>query len=297
MNKNTLIILGGALFVAIFAALLVQSGLSSGDKEEAVAEVQEKVLVLIASKDIPVGVEVTGSNMTWKEWPKETAFDAAILRKGDQSPSDAIKGRALRTIEAGEPITSASIVKETRGNFVAAALGPGMRGFAISVSAETAAGGFVLPGDYVDVILTHRVRIGNDDVAQAVAAPIVSSNAAETIVKAVKVLAIDQEATPTEDAKKARTITLEVTPKQSEVLALANAMGDLSVSLRKLGENELTGEKEVSETTTDNRTSKVLKEIQDATEQAPNLEDAQVRLYSGNQSSNVNVRLPAKGNN
>lgn len=297
MNKNMVVILGGALFVAIFAALLVQSGLSPKEEPE-VVEIK-KVEVLVASKDITVGTQLGGSNLRWREWPEETSFAGAILRQGDQDAEEALTGRALRNIDEGEPVTRSSVVKETRGNFVAAALEDGMRAFAIKVSADTAAGGFISPGDYVDVILTHRITLPNDERARELAQQIITETASETIVRAVKVLAIDQESKPTEEAVKVRTITLQVTPDQAESLALGGEMGKLSLSLRKLGEKEV-GEAEVKRLTpfvTDNSASRVLQKVVGVVDSPSATDGAEVRLYSGNQAENVQVRVPNKDQN
>ncbi len=289
MNKNMIIVLGGALFVAILAALLVQSGLSSGDKEPQEVVEKDTVEVLVAARDIGVGVELGQANLTWKDWPKENAFSGAIVRQNEQDAADALSGRALRPIDQGEPIIRASIVKETRGNFVAASLEPGMRAFAIRVSAETAVGGFVSPGDYVDVIMTHRVKLPTDREEKKLASRIVSETASETIVQAVKVLGVDQEKKPTDEASKFRTITLQVSPKQAEKIALGAAMGDLSVSLRKIGDTTPT-QQEQKAFVTDNETSRVMREIMGSVDSPGTTGEPEVRVYMGNQPMNIKVR-------
>ena len=287
MNRNMMIVLGGALFVAIFAALLVQSGISSKPEEpkEEIATIE----VLVASKDIGVGSEVTSSNMSWKTYREESRFPGAIVRRGEQDVSDALKGRALIQIEEGTPITKSSVVAQTRGNFVAASLEDGKRAFAIKATAETAAGGFISPGDYVDVLMTHRVSIQLDGASREELLKIVSQNASQTIVKNAKVLAIDQESKPTEDAKKVRTVTLEVTPKQAEVLALGGAMGELSVAVRRTGDVSDDKERE-GQVTTDAQVSNVIQELLKASDAPDQSLPSQVRLYSGNTIQNIAVR-------
>lgn len=290
MNKNMIIILGGALFVAIFAALLVQSGLSSAPEAEPVKKIQ----ILVASENITVGTKVGSGNLAWREWPEETNFPGAIIREEGQSASDALEGRAIRTIEKGEPITNASVIRETRGNFIAASLDEGMRAFAIKVDAETAVGGFISPGDFVDVILTHKVRLPRDEDAREAAERVISESASETIVRAVKVLAIDQENKPTDEAIKFKTVTLQVTPDDAEKLALGNEMGDLSVSLRKLGETDTKDERK-QPFVTDNAASKVIQTIYGSSGSADSTTPTgktEVRVYSGNQATNVEVRVP-----
>ena len=131
-------------------------------------------------------------------------------------------------ILAGEPIVGRKIVRAGDSGYMAAYLEPGMRAMAIAVSTETAAGGFILPGDRVDVIVTVELEGGSDD------EPNRAKFASRLVLQNVKVLAIDQS-TRAEDDQQAvvgATATLEIAPTDTETLALAKAAGTLSLTLR-----------------------------------------------------------------
>jgi pilus assembly protein CpaB len=125
----------------------------------------------------------------------------------------------------GEPITEVKIVAPGSRGFLAAALSPGMRAVSVPVTATSGISGFVFPGDQVDILITHRLA-GNADN---------SHEAAETVLHNVRVIAVDQKLdSKNGEALVAHTATLEVTPKQSEIIAVATEIGKLSLSLRSL---------------------------------------------------------------
>ena len=132
-------------------------------------------------------------------------------------------------ILAGEPIVARKIVRAGDSGYLAAYLEPGMRAMAIKVSVETAAGGFILPGDRVDVLLTQQTTLSNlDGASQA------SKFRSSMVMQNVKVLAIDQTTRAGEDEQSVvgATATLELRPSDSEALALAKSEGELSLVLR-----------------------------------------------------------------
>lgn len=128
-------------------------------------------------------------------------------------------------ILAGEPIVARKIVRAGDSGYMAAYLEPGMRAMAIRVTVETAAGGFILPGDRADVLLTREVKAPGGSAAKFVTA---------TVMQNVKVLAIDQTTRAADDALAVvgATATLEISGPDAEVLALAKSEGDLSLVLR-----------------------------------------------------------------
>lgn len=253
MNKNVLIVLVGGFVVAILVAVLVQASLG-GKKQD---DTGPKTLVLVAAKDLPLGKELAEGDLKWQTWPGQQAFNGAIVRKGDEPASEALKGRLVARVSGGQPVLQSYIFKEGKGNLVAASLGEGMRAMAIPVKADTMAGGFISPGDHVDVILSYNVMssASNDPSVQT----LVHKAASETILRNIRVLAVDQDAAREEDkAKIARTVTLEVEPSGAEKLALASSMGDLTLSLRGIGDNAVTKE---NTTTTDMQVGKVMQEV------------------------------------
>ena len=135
-------------------------------------------------------------------------------------------------ILAGEPIVARKIVRAGDSGYMAAYLEPGMRAMAIRVTVETAAGGFILPGDRVDVVLTRQ--LDNNNNATEGGASDRAKHATGTVLENLKVLAVDQTTRAGDDEQSVvgATATLEVTPKDAELLALAKAEGELSLVLR-----------------------------------------------------------------
>lgn len=235
MNKNVLIVLAGGFVVAILVAVLVQASLGG----KSTTDTGPKTLVLVAAKDLAMGTELGENDLKWQTWPGEKAFAGAIVRKKDDEKAvDALKGRMIQRVSAGQPMLSSYIFKEGKGNVVAAMLDKGMRAVAIPVKADTMAGGFVSPGDFVDVILTYSISVDRGDQSEE-SSSFVKSHASETILKNVRVMAVDQEASREEEkAKIARTVTLAVDTKGAEKVALASEMGDLTLALRGIGDDK-----------------------------------------------------------
>jgi len=238
-----MIVLAGGFLIAVLVALLVQAGLSGGKKEQPVILQEEaKVQIVVASRDLKTGTELDEESMKWQEWPKKAVFPGAIVREEEKKASELVEGRLLRDMKMGEPIVTSALVPKTQGNFLAASLNEGMRAVSIKVAASTMVGGFVGPNDYVDVLLTYKQRFnyGNTDNSdmQNTLEMTIDNLATETILQNVKVLAVDQSAIRGEEdkVKVGKTVTLEVDYKGAETLALATKMGDLSLSLRRLGD-------------------------------------------------------------
>lgn len=240
MNKNVLIVLGGAVLVAVLVAALVQ--VSLGGKKNAVQEA--KVEVLVASRNLGIGTELKPDSVKWQAWPKDSVFPGAIIREGQADAAKAITGRVARDIAAGEPVMKTALLGSAKGNFVAASLEPGMRAVAIEVSASSMVGGFLGPGDYVDVMLTYKESIKTENDDPSVKAMIdmnLDKLATETILHNVKVLAVDQTAKRPEDdkVKVGKTVTLAVSVQDAEKLALATDMGTLTLALRAVGDDKV----------------------------------------------------------
>lgn len=298
MSKNILIVFGGALLVAFLVALAVQ--LSLGGKEEAPVQVQQEARseVLVASKNLLMGKEITKGDLRWQSWPKGTLFSGAIIRKESEEAIDALSGRLRRAVAEGEPMLRSVLIAESKGNFVAASLEPGMRAVAIKVSAESMVGGFLEPGDFVDVIMTYKKTIRTESNEDPRVQRLMELNldrlATETILERVKVLAIDQKAKSPEEnlAKVAKTITLAVGVRDAEKLALGAQLGDLTLSLRGLGDEQLTEEK--WSTITDARLTSIgdelFKEAQKLRTNHGTTSNNTLRIYNGGAVNAVSVR-------
>jgi pilus assembly protein CpaB len=238
MNKNVVIVLGGALVVAIVVALLVQ--ITLGGKKPAVQEA--RVEVLVAAKDLGIGRELKEGDLSWQAWPEALLVPGAMVREKDQKPTDVMTGRLARNVGKGELMMSSALLGESKGNYVAASLDPGMRAVAISVKAASMVGGFIGPGDYVDVIMTYKATVDSEDPnVQSMIDRNIKKMATETILQNVKVLAVDQTAKRPEDEKikVGKTVTLALSAADSEKISLADSIGELTLSLRGVGDNQI----------------------------------------------------------
>ena len=251
---------------AIGLALVVRAMGSSGQAVSTAAAApavaaRPMAKVLVAARDLAPGKRLTDADLAWKDWPVDEVNPAFITdgsvpipqaaaapaaEKAAPRPQGAVAtvaraaadvatgggkaeyfGSVVREpILAGEPIIGRKIVRAGDSGYMAAYLEPGMRAMAIRVTVETAAGGFILPGDRVDVLLTREVKGSGDDGG--------TKYSAATVMRNVKVLAIDQSTRAAEDeqAVVGATATLELTGRDAEVLALAKSEGELSLVLR-----------------------------------------------------------------
>lgn len=232
MNVARMVVLSVAFAAAGGAALLVRSGIGGNRTARPAAAVPVTNLedVLVAATDIAAGkgVEVTG--VRWQSWPKDALNTSFIVRSKEPDMAKDVSGAIARVpLVTGEPITEANIVRAGTTGFMAATLTQGMRAIAVPVSAETSAGGFVLPNNRVDVILTRDISAGGA----------VKRFSAETVLKDVRVLAVDQTVQQDKDKQTVigRTATLELKPDQAEVAAQSVQSGVLSLALRSLGDS------------------------------------------------------------
>ncbi|MBK6895527.1 MAG: Flp pilus assembly protein CpaB [Alphaproteobacteria bacterium] len=242
MNRNILIVLGGAVLAAVLVAMLVQISLG-GKKGGGGKEVVE---VLVASSDLKIGQELADGDLRWQEWPKSGVFRGAIVREGEQEAVEALEGRLRRDVAKDEAVLKSFLLKEKSGNFVANSLEPGMRAMAIKVEAKTMVGGFIKPGDYVDVVLSYKQTLKADKndgpMFQMLVTMNISKWATETILQNVKVLAIDQTAEEDDDKDEAelgKTVTLQVNAEQAEKLALGAEFGKVTLALRGVGDDTI----------------------------------------------------------
>ena len=285
--------MGGALVFAIIVALMVNMKLAPKHPKEVVTSGSE---VLVASRDLIAGDVLKAEDVRWQSFPDNATYVGMIKHK-DQ-PDDKkldVYGKPLRRdVQSGEPITTKAIVDaHGSGNYLAAALKPGMRAVGIPVKPETTAGGFISPGDYVDVIINFQVSLKGD--AANYSDDTVQRYASETILSNVHVLAVDQDAKDeSHEAKQsARTVTLEVTKQGAQVLAMASNMGQLSLALRRLGEKDSEADENIP-LTTDVSTSKIIQKIYKTEASGGSKStNTNVRVYSGGAITNVPVRPTA----
>jgi pilus assembly protein CpaB len=228
MRTRSLILFVIALSLAGGTAMLVRSFLAQKTAEVEATPLARAAApqksVLIARGSITRGQILKPQDFSWQVWP-EGGIDKNYILAGTRT-TDAFAGWVARDpFSPGEPITEVKIVAPGSRGFLAAALSPGMRAVSVPVTATSGISGFVFPGDQVDILITHRLA-GNADN---------SHEAAETVLHNVRVIAVDQKLdSKNGEALVAHTATLEVTPKQSEIIAVATEIGKLSLSLRSL---------------------------------------------------------------
>ena len=231
MKAARILVLGIALAAGGAAAFLVGSEDEKKPEAPAAPVVQQlpTVDVLIAKGDIGMGTAVAAENFTWQAWPEATTGDTYVTRKSRPNAIQDFAGAITRApFTAGEPIREAKLIRANgAAGFMAAILPSGMRAVSTEISPETGAGGFILPNDRVDVILSRRAQ--GDRSANA-------SPTSETILTNVRVLAIDQtvEEKNGQRVVVGKTATIELTPRQAELLAQSRQLGSLSLALRSL---------------------------------------------------------------
>jgi pilus assembly protein CpaB len=231
MKTARIIVLGIALSAGGVAAWLASGSSENKPAPEPVAQLPT-VDVLVAKADIGLGQTVKPEDMVWQTWPSATASSSFIKKPDRPDAVTQIAGSIARDpVIAGEPIREQKLVKSTGSGFMAAILPSGTRAVSTEVSPETGAGGFILPNDRVDVLVTRREKHPEN---QAIPETIVS----EVVLTNIRVLAIDQ-APKEKDGQTnlvGKTATLELRPGQAETLARARQMGVLTLALRSIAD-------------------------------------------------------------
>jgi len=268
MRARTLILLAFAVVAAGGTFYLAQNwiatqrGALTQTAKQKVPKQVPGVFVLVAAQKLPAGQFIKAKHLRWQAWPKK-GLAASYFVKGSPKPPAVKKANAVKAgaksvktaqkkkpqgpstvaikdfvgavvrsqVMPGEPISTGRIVRPGERGFLAAVLLPGTRAISVPINATTGIAGFVFPGDKVDMLLTHSINQGGKGSAVR--------RASETVLSDIRVLAVDQR---TDDvngkAIVAKTATLEVTPKQAEVIAVASEMGRLSLSLRSLAKKD-----------------------------------------------------------
>ncbi|MTI17178.1 Flp pilus assembly protein CpaB [Rhodobacteraceae bacterium RKSG542] len=229
MRVGRFLVLAVAIGAGLIASLLV---LRMGDRparSDVAASQPEAVKtdeLLVVARDIKLGQPLQPEDLKWVQWPSDALSEGAIVKASyPQARSDLIGRIARAPMYHGEPIREERLIATERG-FMAAILPKGKRAIGVSVKLVTMAGGFVLPGDKVDVIVTRNNNGG-----------IYS----ETVLENVRVLAIDDKTAGEQQDKTLtpeKTATLELTPRQTEIMARAQNMGTISLALRSAEDSE-----------------------------------------------------------
>jgi pilus assembly protein CpaB len=235
MKRAQLIGFSVALAAAVLAFYVSSSFVQPPPAPVTVEKQVDSTEVLVAGADIAVGQIVNEGNFRWVSWPIEAAGRSYITKQnGGLETMRNLSGSIARSaLLAGEPITAQKLIKAGQGGVLAAILPQGMRAISTRIKAETAAGSLILPNDHVDVILVRRIHGRNGQQEEKVV---------DTLFRNVRVIAIGQQIETKEGKKSAdasaQTATLELTPRQAEMMALANSMdnGDVTLSLRSVAD-------------------------------------------------------------
>ena len=230
MNTARIVVLVIALGAGGVAAYLASGYDNKPAAPLPVAEKLPTVEVLVAKSDIQLGQAVKAEDLQWQIWPQSTASSAFIRRDSRPDAQTQIAGSIARVpLMQGEPIREQKLVRAEGSGFMAAILPSGMRAVSTEISAETGAGGFILPNDRVDVILTQRFK--NPDRPNL--PDVVMSR---PILANIRVLAIDQAPKEKDGQTTAvgKTVTLELKPDQVSTLQMSRQAGTLSLALRSI---------------------------------------------------------------
>jgi pilus assembly protein CpaB len=230
MNTARIVVLTIAVGAGGVAAWLASGSDNTPASSAPVVQLQT-VDVLVAKIDIGLGQSVKAEDLQWQTWPAATA-STTFIKRGDRPDAETkVAGSIARSpFIAGEPIREQKLVRADGSGFMAAILPTGMRAISTEISAETGAGGFILPNDRVDVILSKREKAPDRSGPDIVNSEIILTN--------VRVLAIDQ-APKEKDGQNAvvgKTVTLELKPEQAETLARARQSGTLALALRSIAD-------------------------------------------------------------
>jgi len=265
MNTARMAILGAASVAGVVCVGIVLHGMAGAKPPPAVVVAAPPpaptVRVLVAKRNLNVGDRIQGADMGWQTWPADglnpafttdgagptapqvgggqlgkiksaagqlaSAAKSAVNNPAD-GPGGVFVGAIVREqISANEPLIAAKVVKSGQSGVMAVTLDPGMRAVALPLTAESAAGGFILPGDHVDVLMTRQLDAPANATTQQ------RGFLTSTVMRNVRVLAVDQNmAAQKSPSAIGATATVEATPKQAEYLVLAKASGTLTLALR-----------------------------------------------------------------
>ncbi|PLX37964.1 MAG: Flp pilus assembly protein CpaB [Hyphomicrobiales bacterium] len=234
MKSKRLILIAVAIVAGLLAAMLLVNAIGQKPEKQTVITKVEEIPsdeVLVASVDVPIGKMITPNELQWQKWPQSGLGGAYIVRSSRPQALEELTGTIARTpFLSGEPIKEQKLIRSDRG-FMSAILPKGRRAIAVQVSALNTAGGFVLPNDRVDVILTRQRSNGGER----------QEWYSETILENVRVLAIDQTIEDREGEKAVvgrETATLELGPSEAEIIAQSQQLGSISLALRSIADSQ-----------------------------------------------------------
>ncbi len=246
MRARTLLLLFLAIVLAGSTAMLARSWLQAQRSNQIadaapVAQSKPARSVLVARLDLKRGQILRPDDMVWQVWPEGGVDKTYIVMGGERTPDQLAGWVAKNPIASGEPITESrpdqvgKIIKPGDRGFLAAVLRPGMRAISVPVTVTSGISGFIFPGDQVDLLLSYPIPAPTPPAGSEANKPTYEHKASQTVLSNIRVIAIDQRLeSKVGEAVVAHTATFEVTPKQSEIIALATEIGKVSLALRSL---------------------------------------------------------------
>ncbi len=235
MSIRNIILIAAALLITVVTTFVARSWIASQRAQPTIITQQapepQGIKVLVAKIALPTGVFIQEEQLRWQLWPNDDVPENYLTE--EEIDVEELYGAVVRRgFTPGEPITPKRVIRPGERGFLAAVLRPGFRAIAIRVTATSGVSGLVFPGDRIDIILTHIVT-------DRTGAEAVERRASETVLENVRVLAIDQTVDETSNEPNyAKNFTLEVTPKQAEMISVVRELGGLSISLRSLAKDE-----------------------------------------------------------
>jgi pilus assembly protein CpaB len=231
MNVKSVILIVAALLFAGGTAFVASRLMSTPQPTVAKPKEEPAKKVLVAKGNLPAGTFIKEEDVSWQKWPTDGVNESYLLE--GQADINTVVGAVVRKgIVSGEPITEAQIARPGDRGFLAAVLTPGMRAISINVNEPSSVAGLIFPGDRLDILLNMKFKLSDEEGGDSSYKPQTS----ETVLENVRLLATDRRLNDIEgEPKKVKTLTIEVTPKQAEMIKVAASMGDLHMSLRGLG--------------------------------------------------------------
>jgi pilus assembly protein CpaB len=251
MRQRNLILVVLAVFLTVGTIYIARSWLAAQHVQvvqEPAKPVQQGVSVLVAARDLATGSFVRPEDLRWQAWPEGQIADNYLLK--DKDAPESLSGAVIKLrIAAGEPVTSNRVIKPGDRGFLAAVLSPGMRAVSVPVTPISDVSGLVFPGDHVDLILSHQVKIASQKPGDTGGGTSdTPAFVSETIQTDLRILAIDQSMGDVEGKPMlGRAVTFEVTPQQVEAIEVSSMLGTLYLSLRGLATSDATGDGVVGE--------------------------------------------------
>jgi len=233
MSNTRVIFLGVALGSAALAAFLAKGFLTPTQApRDRVVEINKVAMseILVVKQAVTQGGKISRAALGWQNWPRESVRNGMIVKATDNEAREKFIGAYARIrLFEGDPVNEKKLVLPGSSGFLAAILPKGKRAVSVRISEATGAGGFILPNDRVDVLVTRkRVFEGTG-----------STTVTELVLSNVKVLAVNQSLGQTKEGEQyliAKTATLELEPKQAEVLAKVETSGQLTLTLRSIAD-------------------------------------------------------------